>query len=67
MYRPDSKRLTVLGSDGTPKLKNGLKFERAIALLYDYENTGAMPKEILDLKETVLNLRERVKKLEDWQ
>jgi len=61
------KRLTRLGKNRIPELKNKLHIERAINLLYNYENTGLSPMQILDLQETIYNLQQRVKKLEDWQ
>lgn len=59
-------RITQLGKHRRPELKNKLYIERAISLLYDYENTGLSPSEIHELQETVNNLRLRIKKLEEW-
>ena len=61
------KRLTKLGKKRIPELKNKLHIERAINLLYNYENIGLTPAQILGLQETIYNLQQRVKKLEDWQ
>lgn len=60
-------QLTRLGKNHIPELKNRLHTERAINLLYDYESTGLTPLQIQELQETVYNLRQRLKKLEDWQ
>ena len=59
-------RLTKLGKHSRPELRNKLYIERAISLLYEYENTDKSPSEIYDLQETIDNLRQRIKKLEDW-
>lgn len=50
-----------------PRLKQGIEAERAIEVLYMFESTGMLPVQIEEMKTTVENLRNRVKKLEDWQ
>ena len=50
-----------------PCLKNGVRTDRAIEVLYMFENADVTPKQIEDMKITIENLRNRVKKLEDWQ
>lgn len=50
-----------------PRLKNGVQTERAVEVLYMFENADVLPQEIEDMKETIANLQARVKKLEDWQ
>jgi hypothetical protein len=50
-----------------PRLKSGVSVSRAVEVLYMFENTDTMPYQIEDMKVTIENLRNRVKKLEDWQ
>lgn len=58
-------RLTTSFSD-TAILKPNILSKRALKKLSEYENTGLTALEILQMKETVLNLQNRLKKLEDW-
>lgn len=66
LMKTNFKRITKLSSDSVPVLKNKMQIERAVSLLFAYENTGYTPSEIMELKETIYNLQQRVKKLEDW-
>lgn len=50
----------------TAKLKPNILPERALKRLKEYENTRLNPAEILQMKETILNLQKRIKQLEDW-
>lgn len=60
------KRLTKANKRGIPELINKLHIERAISVLYEYEETGYIPDEIRIMEKTIYNLQERIKKLEDW-
>lgn len=61
------KHLTKLNKVGIPILKNPLHQERAINLLYNYENTGLSPNEIINLKIQIEALQERIKRFEQWE
>lgn len=50
-----------------PRLKKGVDIARVVEVLYMFENTDVMPYQIEEMKQTIENLRQRVKKLEDWQ
>lgn len=50
-----------------PRLKKGVSTERAVEVLYMFENADVLPYQIEEMKVTIANLQERVKKLEDWQ
>lgn len=50
-----------------PRLKPGVKEERAIEVLYMFENADVMPQQILEMKQTIQNLQQKVLKLQDWQ
>lgn len=50
-----------------PCLKKGISPERAVEVLYMFENTDVTPKQIEDMKTTIENLMDRIKKLEEWQ
>ena len=50
-----------------PRLKQGINVNRAVEVLYMFENTDVMPYQIEEMKVTISNLQTRVKKLEDWQ
>lgn len=50
-----------------PRLKNGININRAVEVLYMFENTDTMPYQIEEMKQTIDNLRKRVMKLEEWQ
>lgn len=49
-----------------PRLKKGVSVDRAVEILFMFENTDVLPQDIQDMKTTITNLQERVKKLEDW-
>lgn len=50
-----------------PCLKKGISTERAVEVLYMFESTDVTPKQIEDMKTTIGNLMDRIKKLEEWQ
>lgn len=50
-----------------PRLKRGVSTDRAVEVLYMFENTDVLPYQIEEMKVTIANLQARVKKLEDWQ
>lgn len=50
-----------------PRLKRGVSTERAVEVLYMFENADVLPYQIEEMKVTIANLQARVKKLEDWQ
>lgn len=50
-----------------PRLKKGVSTERAVEVLYMFENADVLPYQIEEMKTTIANLQARVKKLEDWQ
>lgn len=50
-----------------PKLKKGISVERAVEVLYMFENTDTVPYQIEEMKATIENQRQRILKLEDWQ
>lgn len=49
-----------------PRLKRGVSTDRAVEVLYIFENTDVLPYQIEEMKVTIANLQARVKKLEDW-
>lgn len=60
------KRLTKLDKNGLHVLKNPLHQVRAVNMLYNYENTGFSPYEIIELKMQIEALQERIKRFEQW-
>lgn len=50
-----------------PRLKNGVSIDRAVEILYMFENMDVTPSQIAEMKETIENQRKRIQKLEDWQ
>lgn len=50
-----------------PRLKQGISTDRAVEVLYMFENADVLPYQIEEMKTTIANLQARVKKLEDWQ
>lgn len=63
-----SRRLTEIDpKTKKPRLKKGVRIERAVEVLFMFENADVTPNQIVDMKTTIENLRNRVKKLEDWQ
>lgn len=64
----ENQRLTEIDpKTKKPKLKNGINTEKAVEALLLFENTEVAPYQIEEMKATIANLQERVKKLEDWQ
>ena len=60
-------RLTeVSRGSGKALLCQGVGVSRAAKKLFDYEETGLSPTEILNLIERERNLTERIKKMQDW-
>ena len=49
-----------------PRLKANISTDRAVEVLYMFENTDVMPYQIEDMKTTIANLQTRIKKMEDW-
>lgn len=49
-----------------PRLKRGVSTDRAVEVLYMFENADVLPYQIEEMKVTIANLQARVKKLEDW-
>lgn len=63
-----NRRLTEIDpKTKKPRLKNGVSTDRAVEVLYMFENTDVLPYQIEEMKVTIANLQARVKKLEDWQ
>lgn len=61
-------RLTEISrGSGKPVLCQGVGVNRAAKKLFDYEETGLTPTEILNLIERERNLTERVKKMQSWE
>lgn len=50
-----------------PRLKKGVDMDRAVEVLYMFENMDVTPYQIAEMKETIENQRKRIMKLEDWQ
>ena len=50
-----------------PRLKQGVKEERAIEVLYMFENADVMPYQIEEMKQTIQNLQRKILKMQDWQ
>lgn len=50
-----------------PRIKRGVSTDRAVEVLYMFENADVLPYQIEEMKVTIANLQARVKKLEDWQ
>lgn len=63
-----SHRLTEIDPKSKkPRLKKGVSIERAVEVLFLFENADVTPNQIEEMKTTIANLQARVKKLEDWQ
>lgn len=63
-----SHRLTEIDpKTKKPRLKKGVSMDRAVEILYMFENADVLPYQIEEMKVTIANLQARVKKLEDWQ
>ena len=50
-----------------PRLKKGVSTDRAVEVLFMFENADVTPNQIEDMRQTIENLRNRVRKLEDWE
>lgn len=65
--KPCRVRLTEISrGSGKAVLCQGVGVSRAAKKLFDYEETGLSPAEILNLIERERNLTERIKKMQDW-
>lgn len=63
-----NRRLTEVDMETKkPCLKRGISTERAVEVLYMFENTDVTPEQIEDMKQTIENQRQRILKLEDWK
>lgn len=61
-------RLTSWSQNGSKAvLRDGVSVNQAARKLYDYEETGLTPQEVLNLMEREHNLTMRVEKLEGWE
>lgn len=49
------------------RLKQGISTDRAVEVLYMFENTDILPYQIEEMKQTIENQRQRILKMEDWQ
>ena len=62
-----SHRLTEIDpKTKKPRLKKGVNMDRAVEVLFMFENADVMPNQIEDMKQTIENQRQRILKLEDW-
>lgn len=62
-----SQRLTEIDpKTKKPRLKKGVSTERAVEVLFMFENADVTPNQIEDMKQTIENQRQRILKLEDW-
>ena len=63
-----SHRLTEIDpKTKKPRLKKGVSTDRAVEVLFIFENADVTPNQIEDMRQTIENLRNRVRKLEDWE
>lgn len=63
-----SHRLTEIDpKTKRPRLKKGVSTDRAVEVLFMFENADVTPNQIEDMRQTIENLRNRVRKLEDWE
>lgn len=61
------ERLTEISTgSGKPVLRQNVGVVRATKKLFDYEETGLSPYEVIQLMEREKNLTEKVKKMQDW-
>lgn len=66
-HKKQLRTLTEYSESGSkPILCHGVTVNQAAKKLYEYEQTGLSPREILNLITRAENLEERVKKLESW-
>lgn len=62
-----SHRLTEIDpKTKKPRLKKGVSMDRAVEVLFMFENADVTPNQIEDMKQTIENQRQRILKLEDW-
>lgn len=62
-----SHRLTEIDpKTKKPRLKKGVSTDRAVEVLFMFENADVTPNQIEDMKQTIENQRQRILKLEDW-
>ena len=62
-----NKRLTEIDpKTKKPRLKKGVSTDRAVEVLFMFENADVTPNQIEDMKQTIENQRQRILKLEDW-
>ena len=62
-----SHRLTEIDpKTKKPRLKKGVSIERAVEVLFLFENADVTPNQIEDMKQTIENQRQRILKLENW-
>lgn len=62
-----SHRLTEIDKETKkPRLKAGISTDRAVEVLYMFENADVTPNQIEGMKQTIENQRQRILKLEDW-
>ena len=63
-----SHRLTEIDpKTKKPRLKKGVSTDRAVEVLFMFENADVTPNQIEGMRQTIENLRNRVRKLEDWE
>lgn len=63
-----SHRLTEIDpKTRKPRLKKGVSTDRAVEVLFMFENADVTPDQIEGMKQTIENQRQRILKLEDWQ
>ena len=63
-----SHRLTEIDpKTKKPRLKKGVSTDSAVEVLFMFENADVTPNQIEDMRQTIENLRNRVRKLEDWE
>lgn len=62
-----SRRLTEIDPETKkPRLKKGVSTDKAVEVLFMFENADVTPNQIEDMKQTIENQRQRILKLEDW-
>lgn len=62
-----SRRLTEIDPETKkPRLKKGVSTDRAVEVLFMFENADVTPNQIEDMKQTIENQRQRILQLEDW-
>ncbi len=62
-----SSRLTEIDpKTQKPRLKKGVSTDRAVEVLFMFENADVTPYQIEDMKQTIESQRQRILKMEDW-